>query len=247
MLARAICLTANGVMLCQPGIPFSVLVANFSSEPQMLKKGHNIATTSQHPDATVNSSFTLDDVLGLTKDAPPKPTSSAENGCTECAKSQMYRHCTHKATNVKWTTPEASTISHDNVNLDHIDDEFHPRIRAMLAKHSTMWDGSLGEITTMKQRIDLKEDAKPHYCPPYRAGPKHRVLEQTEIQRQLSVGVIEPNSSPWGTSIVFAPKKDGTLRFCLDYRRLNACNIRDTYPLLRMNESIGSLGSARVF
>ena len=45
---------------------------------------------------------------------------------------------------------------------------------------------------------------------------------------------------------MFAPKKDGTLRFCVDYRRLNAITVRDSHPILRMDECIDSLGDARI-
>lgn len=45
---------------------------------------------------------------------------------------------------------------------------------------------------------------------------------------------------------MFAPKKDGTKRFCVDYRRLNALTVRDTYPIPRMDECIDSLGDAKV-
>ena len=43
------------------------------------------------------------------------------------------------------------------------------------------------------------------------------------------------------------PKPDGSLRFCIDYRRVNANNARDTYPLPRLDECIDSLGDASVF
>ena len=56
---------------------------------------------------------------------------------------------------------------------------------------------------------------------PYRAGPTQRELERKEIQSMLDKGVIEPANTEWASPIVFVPKPDGTLRFCVDYRRLN--------------------------
>jgi len=58
--------------------------------------------------------------------------------------------------------------------------------------------------------------------------------------------VIEPTSSEWGFPVVLVPKKDGTLRFCVEYRLLNAVSERDSYPLPRMDECIDSLGEAKV-
>ena len=63
----------------------------------------------------------------------------------------------------------------------------------------------------------------------------------------LKQGVIELSTSEWAAPVVFAPKKDGSLRFCIDYRRLNALTIRDSYPIPRMDECIDSLGDATVF
>ena len=47
--------------------------------------------------------------------------------------------------------------------------------------------------------------------------------------------------------MLLVPKKDGTLRFCVDSRRLNALEIPDTYPLPRLEDCIDSLGKARLF
>ena len=63
----------------------------------------------------------------------------------------------------------------------------------------------------------------------------------------LEQGVIEPGNSEWASSIVLVPKSDGSLPFCVDYRRLNSITVPDTYPLPRMDECIDSLGDAAIF
>lgn len=52
----------------------------------------------------------------------------------------------------------------------------------------------------------------------------------------LEADVIEPAISEWVAPIMFALKKDGSLQFCIDYRKLNAATIRDSYPIPRMDE-----------
>jgi Reverse transcriptase (RNA-dependent DNA polymerase) len=59
--------------------------------------------------------------------------------------------------------------------------------------------------------------------------------------------VIEPATSEWASPIVLVPTSDGSLRFCVDYRRLNAIAIPDTYSLPRMDECIDYLGDSAVF
>ena len=62
----------------------------------------------------------------------------------------------------------------------------------------------------------------------------------------LKMGVIEEAKCEWASPIVFVPKPDGSMRFCVDYRRLNQMTVRDSYPIPRMDECIDSLGDASV-
>ena len=63
----------------------------------------------------------------------------------------------------------------------------------------------------------------------------------------LDMDVIEEAECEWASPILFVPKPDGTIRFCVDYRRLNAMTVRDSYPIPRMDECIDSLGDARIY
>jgi len=59
--------------------------------------------------------------------------------------------------------------------------------------------------------------------------------------------VIEPSSSPWSSPIVLVQKKDGTSRFCVDYRRLNDITHKDSYPLPRIDDTIEALSGVEWF
>lgn len=68
-----------------------------------------------------------------------------------------------------------------------------------------------------------------------------------EIQKKLQEEVIEPADIERASSIVFVLKKDGSLKFGVNYCKLNMLTVRDAYPLPRTNECIDSLGRARIF
>ena len=63
----------------------------------------------------------------------------------------------------------------------------------------------------------------------------------------LNAGGIEPSTFEWAAPVVFAPKKDGMIRFCIDYRRLNYVTLRESYHIPRMEEYIDTLGEAAIF
>ena len=60
----------------------------------------------------------------------------------------------------------------------------------------------------------------------------------------LNNEVITPSSSPWSSPVVLVRKKDGTTRFCVDYRRLNAVTINDAYPLPRIDDAFDHLSGS---
>ena len=71
-------------------------------------------------------------------------------------------------------------------------------------------------------------------------GVRKEVAQQ--LQKMQEMNVIQPSSSPWSSPIVLVRKKDGTLRFCIDYRHLNSITKTDTYPLPRVDDIVDQLG-----
>ena len=63
----------------------------------------------------------------------------------------------------------------------------------------------------------------------------------------LEQGVVQPSFSPWSSPIVMVKKKDGSWRFCIDYRKLNEATHRDAYPLLRVDATLDSLAGSIFF
>ena len=83
-----------------------------------------------------------------------------------------------------------------------------------------------------QHRINLREDAKPVVQQRYRMNPNYAKQVKMELDKLLSVGFIKPvESAEWLSPIVVVPKKNGNLRICVDYRKLNAATIADPFPL----------------
>ncbi len=83
---------------------------------------------------------------------------------------------------------------------------------------------------------------------PYRRIPPKDLQEVRELlQRFLDQGIIRRSASPYASPVVLVRKRDGTLRLCVDYRRLNAKTVRDSFPLPRIEESLEALSGAKYF
>ncbi|XP_028301871.1 uncharacterized protein LOC114462925 [Gouania willdenowi] len=80
----------------------------------------------------------------------------------------------------------------------------------------------------------------------YRPIPPSLYVElRSLLQNMLTSGVVRESASPWAAPIVLVKKKDGSWRFCVDYRKLNALTHKDACPLPRIEEALTELKSAR--
>ncbi|XP_026003826.1 uncharacterized protein LOC113009615 [Astatotilapia calliptera] len=82
---------------------------------------------------------------------------------------------------------------------------------------------------------------------PYRLPEHKRKIVQRELAEMLRMGVIEESHSAWCSPIVLVAKKDGSIQFCVDYRRVNEVSRFDAYPMPRVDELLDRLGTARFF
>ncbi len=100
----------------------------------------------------------------------------------------------------------------------------------------------------IQHETDLVEGAIPHKESSRRLSPENQRQPSEQVEELLEKGVIEPSKSPWGSGIVMVTKKGTTeLRMCGDFRNLNACTVKDAYPLPRTDDSITNLGDAKYF
>ena len=80
---------------------------------------------------------------------------------------------------------------------------------------------------------------------PYRRqNPAVQREEMAQVQQMLASDVIRPSNSPWASPVVMVKKKDGSLRFCVDFRQLNAATVKDAHPLPRIDDLLDALHGA---
>ena len=101
-------------------------------------------------------------------------------------------------------------------------------------------DAELGCTSLVQHEIDTSDNSptKQHFR---RVPFVHREKISQLIDDMLEKGIIQPSSSPWASPIVLVPKKDGQLRFCIDYRKLNSVTKKDQYPLPRILNMLGGM------
>ena len=99
----------------------------------------------------------------------------------------------------------------------------------------------------VEHTIKTVPDCKPVKLRPYRIPLAKREFAENKIEAMAEKGLIEPSYSAWSAPAVLAPKRDGSLRFCIDYRRLNELTIPDSHPLPRIDDTLDALGGSSWF
>jgi hypothetical protein len=95
--------------------------------------------------------------------------------------------------------------------------------------------------------IELVLGTAPIFKRPYRMAANQLAELKEQHQELLDKGYIRPSASPWGTPIIFAAKKNGTQRMCVDYYSLNEVTVKNKYPLPRIDDLFDQLKGGRIF
>ena len=124
------------------------------------------------------------------------------------------------------------------------------KLRDLLDRNAEVFSkhkADIGCCNFVEHEIELEEGAVPHREGARRMTPHKSEACRAEIEMLLEYDMIEPSKSPWACGVVMAKKKGGQLRFCCDFRYLNAVTIKDAYPIPRIDESLSKLGDAKFF
>uniref|UniRef100_A0AAY4AYL3 Gypsy retrotransposon integrase-like protein 1 n=1 Tax=Denticeps clupeoides TaxID=299321 RepID=A0AAY4AYL3_9TELE len=148
--------------------------------------------------------------------------------------------------------PVSSPRLHNSVILQNLDAHLshlplneREQVMILIRTYKTLFGDVPSCTTVLKHDIDVGEHA-PIRQHPYRLNPTKRTVMQSEVDYLLEHGFSVPSCSPWSSPCLLVPKPDGTVRFCTDYRKVNAVTRPDSFPLPRMEDCVDRVGSARI-
>nr|GFC58897.1 Ty3/gypsy retrotransposon protein [Tanacetum cinerariifolium] len=125
----------------------------------------------------------------------------------------------------------------------------NPHIQSILSEHQNLFETPYGlpPARSYDHHIPLLPDIKPINIKPHRCPHYQKEIMTNLITDMLADGVIQPSQSPYSSPVLLVQKKDGTWRFCVDYRALNAATIRDRFPIPTVDELLDELQGATIF
>jgi hypothetical protein len=136
-----------------------------------------------------------------------------------------------------------------------------PRLQATVAVTTdALLDGLLGAFAAIfaeptglpparghDHRIILKADASPVVVRPYRYPVTHKNELERQCTAMIEQGIVRRSDSPFSSPVLLVKKPDGSWRFCVDYRALNALIVKDAFPIPVVDELLDELHGARFF
>ena len=171
--------------------------------------------------------------------------------------SSVIQLLTHIATQNKSAAhkkdpPDKFKEAYEKFGLDNaeLNDRQKIQLAEMLVSFQDLWDDEKreGPITrTTATSHPIEAEGPPLRAKPRRTTPVEDCIIWKHIDKMVKRKVIRKSNSPWAAPILLADKKNGNVRFCVDFRHLNEKTKKDSYPLPRMDEILAALGSSSYF
>lgn len=145
----------------------------------------------------------------------------------------------------EWTfaKPEANVEVCALEPMDHLSSDERRQLEALVEQTISTLPNKIG-CTPLVEHV-IRTDSPPIKQRYYPISPALQRDVDKELDKMLADGIVEPSSSAWASPIVMIKKKDGTYRFCVDFRRLNQVSVRDAYPLPFVNTILDKLRDAK--
>lgn len=154
------------------------------------------------------------------------------------------QNTTHKGSKCSQKLLEVLTSSCTNLEPGHMKE-----VKKLIEEYCDVFaidDSQMGRTNLVKHPINTG-NADPIRQHPRRLPIAKRDDAERIIKDMHDQGIIEPSDSPWSSPVVLVKKKDGSTRFCVDYRRLNEVTKKDCYPIPRIDDTLDTLSGSRWF
>ncbi|KAH9696914.1 hypothetical protein KPL71_023390 [Citrus sinensis] len=134
-------------------------------------------------------------------------------------------------------------------SLEDSFDKTHICMQQILVEYSELFQEprQLPPSRDIDHNIPLKEGTEPVNVRPYRYPYFQKSEIEKQVQEMLNSGLIRPSTSPFSSPVLLVKKKDGSWRFCTDYRALNQVTIKDRFPIPTVEDMLDELHSAAYF
>ena len=165
-------------------------------------------------------------------------------GTIKCIKEEQIEENFLIVNNLKETTQSDKEFIIESENMM----EKGKALKLLEANRDLFGDSAkhLGHAIGVEHEINLTTD-KPIKLSPYKRSPQEKQIIRDQIKEMLENGVIEESQSPYSAPVVLVKKKNGKIRFCVDYRQLNQITIKDNHPLPLISDAINVMNDCKYF
>jgi hypothetical protein len=122
---------------------------------------------------------------------------------------------------------------------NHLPDEQQEELHTLLNKYKDLFDGTLGHWNDSELKVELKPDVTPYHARAYPIPHKYVDTLKLEVERLCDIGVLKKvNRSKWAAPTFIVPKKDGSVQFISNFRKLNKRIKRKPYPIPKIQDML---------
>jgi len=135
-----------------------------------------------------------------------------------------------------------------NIDQSNMTKEMADRYSSLLDSNADVFSRDDSDIGMSEFVHDIQlADSTPFKSRAYRIPISQQSITEEHVESMLKLGIIRPSASDHSSPIVLVKKSDGSIRFCVDYRKLNSATIKDHYPTPLIEERLNSVLGSNVF